>query len=68
MPGRINETWFRADEIGTYFGQCSELCGKDHSYMPIVVEVVSEEDYETWVLETASRDVEPKTQVAQVTE
>ena len=68
MPGRINETWFRAEEVGTYFGQCSELCGKDHSYMPIVVEVVSEEDYETWVLETAARDVEPKTQVAQVTE
>lgn len=65
MPGRINETWFKAEEIGTYFGQCSELCGKDHSYMPIVVEVVSLDDYETWVLETASRDVEPKTKVAQ---
>lgn len=64
MPGRINETWFQAEEVGVYFGQCSELCGKDHSYMPIVVEVVSQDDYETWVLETASRDVEPKTQVA----
>ena len=50
MPGRINETWFKATEIGTYFGQCSELCGKDHSYMPIVVEVVSIEDYDEWVL------------------
>jgi cytochrome c oxidase subunit 2 len=49
VPGRINETWFRAEEIGTYFGQCSELCGKDHSYMPIVVEVVSQEDYDAWV-------------------
>ena len=66
MPGRINETWFKAEEVGVYFGQCSELCGKDHSYMPIVVEVMSQDDYETWVLETASRDVEPKTQVAQV--
>ncbi len=51
MPGRLNETWFKAEEIGTYFGQCSELCGKDHSYMPIVVEVVSQDDYDTWVLE-----------------
>ncbi|MEM6662189.1 MAG: cytochrome c oxidase subunit II [Pseudomonadota bacterium] len=68
MPGRINETWFQAEEIGTYFGQCSELCGKDHSYMPIVVEVVSQEDYDTWVLEMASRDDDPKTQVAQIAE
>lgn len=68
MPGRINETWFQANEVGTYFGQCSELCGKDHSYMPIVVEVVSQDDYDTWVLEMASRDAEPKTQYAAVTE
>ena len=68
MPGRINETWFQANEVGTYFGQCSELCGQNHSYMPIVVEVVSEDDYETWVLETASRDVEPKTRLAAATE
>jgi len=64
MPGRMNETWFKATEIGTYFGQCSELCGMEHAYMPIVVEVVSEDDYETWVLETASRDVEPTTDYA----
>ena len=51
MPGRINETWFKATEVGTYFGQCSELCGQAHAYMPIVVEVVSQEDYDTWVLE-----------------
>ncbi|MFK7944849.1 MAG: cytochrome c oxidase subunit II [Paracoccaceae bacterium] len=67
MPGRINEAWFRATEIGTYFGQCSELCGKDHTYMPIVVEVVSQEDYDTWILEMASRDVEPAVQTAQIT-
>ena len=66
MPGRINETWFRAEEVGVYFGQCSELCGKDHSYMPIVVEVVSEEDYETWVLETAAKQDDSKTQIATV--
>lgn len=68
MPGRINETWFQANEVGTFFGQCSELCGKDHTYMPIVVEVVSQDDYDTWILEMASRDTEPKTQVAAVTE
>ena len=49
VPGRINETWFRAEETGVFYGQCSELCGKDHTYMPIVVEVVSQEDYDAWV-------------------
>lgn len=49
VPGRLNETWFNAREIGTYYGQCSELCGKDHAYMPIVVEVVSEPDFEAWL-------------------
>lgn len=66
IPGRLNETWFQATEVGTYFGQCSELCGQAHSYMPIVVEVVSQEDYDTWILEMASRDDEPKTQFAAV--
>jgi cytochrome c oxidase subunit II len=49
IPGRINETWFRAEETGLFFGQCSELCGLNHAYMPIVVEVVSQEDYDAWV-------------------
>ncbi|HUF88287.1 MAG TPA: cytochrome c oxidase subunit II, partial [Thermohalobaculum sp.] len=49
VPGRINETWFRAEETGVFFGQCSELCGKDHAYMPIVVEVVSREAFDAWV-------------------
>lgn len=49
VPGRLNETWFRVDEVGTYYGQCSELCGKDHAYMPIAVEVVSKEDFAVWV-------------------
>jgi cytochrome c oxidase subunit 2 len=52
IPGRMNETWFRAEETGTFFGQCSELCGKDHAFMPIVVEVVSKEDYDAWVKKT----------------
>jgi cytochrome c oxidase subunit 2 len=49
VPGRLNETWFRAEETGIFFGQCSELCGLNHSYMPIVVEVVSQDDYDAWV-------------------
>ncbi|MEM9062712.1 MAG: cytochrome c oxidase subunit II [Pseudomonadota bacterium] len=68
MPGRINETWFQATETGVYFGQCSELCGKDHTYMPIVVEVVSQEDYDNWIVEMAARDDEPKTRLAAATE
>ncbi|MGB0411899.1 MAG: cytochrome c oxidase subunit II [Pikeienuella sp.] len=52
MPGRLNEIWFNANTVGTYFGQCSELCGKDHAYMPIVVKVLSQEDYDAWVEET----------------
>lgn len=49
IPGFIRDGWFTADAIGTYRGQCVELCGKDHGFMPIVVEVVSEEDYRAWV-------------------
>ena len=49
VPGRINETWFKADRIGTFYGQCSELCGIKHAFMPITVNVVSEEDYNKWL-------------------
>ncbi|HVZ54674.1 MAG TPA: cytochrome c oxidase subunit II [Pseudolabrys sp.] len=49
VPGRLNETWFKAEREGTYYGQCSELCGRDHAFMPIVVHVVSEKDYLAWV-------------------
>src|ERR1700758_4588395 len=49
IPGRLNETWFKAEKIGVYYGQCSELCGKDHAYMPIQVRVVSDQDFTTWV-------------------
>ena len=51
VPGRINETWFKAEKVGTYYGQCSELCGIQHAFMPITVRVVSEEDYEKWLLD-----------------
>ncbi len=49
IPGFIRDIWFKADKLGTFRGQCVELCGKDHGFMPIVVQVVSEADYKTWV-------------------
>ncbi|MEC8015710.1 MAG: cytochrome c oxidase subunit II [Pseudomonadota bacterium] len=49
VPGRLAELWFKAEKEGIYFGQCSELCGKDHAYMPITVKVVSEEAYQEWL-------------------
>lgn len=49
VPGRIAQLWFKAEREGIYFGQCSELCGKDHAYMPITVKVVSEEAYQEWL-------------------
>ena len=51
IPGFVRDTWFRADKEGTYRGQCAELCGKDHGFMPIVVDVVSQEKYTAWVNE-----------------
>lgn len=49
VPGRLNETWFKATKTGIYYGQCSELCGKFHGFMPITVHVVSQEDFDKWV-------------------
>ena len=49
VPGRINETWFKAERGGTYYGQCSELCGIKHAFMPIAVRVVSNDEYEEWL-------------------
>lgn len=48
IPGRMNETFFRAEKEGMYYGQCSELCGRDHAFMPIAIRVVSKEQFETW--------------------
>lgn len=61
VPGRIAELWFTPEREGIYFGQCSELCGKDHAYMPITVKVVSQAAYDAWVAETktAGAYVEP---------
>jgi cytochrome c oxidase subunit 2 len=49
IPGFINEMWIRVEKPGTYRGQCAELCGNDHGFMPIVVEVKSQADYDAWV-------------------
>ena len=56
VPGRLNETWFRVDREGTYYGQCSELCGRDHAYMPIAVEAVSQDKFDAWA-KAAATDV-----------
>ena len=55
MPGRLNETWFKADREGVYYGQCSKLCGKDHAFMPIVFRVVSEEKYQAWLADAKKK-------------
>lgn len=65
IPGFINETWAMPNEIGTYRGQCAELCGKDHGFMPIVVEVVSKEDYASWMLSKQAEAEEIKELMAQ---
>ena len=65
IPGMVNESWFRANEAGTYRGQCAELCGKDHGYMPVVVEVLEAEAYDAWL---AARTPESTTAVADATD
>ena len=68
VPGRINETWFTATREGVYYGQCSELCGKDHAFMPIAVRAVSEQAFSAWVEEAKKKyardEVLPATTVA----
>lgn len=55
VPGRLNQFWFKAERVGTYHGQCSELCGARHAYMPITVRVVSDEDYAKWLGEAKTK-------------
>ena len=55
IPGRLNETWFKATKEGVYYGQCSELCGRDHAFMPIAVRVVSEQAFAAWVEDTKKK-------------
>jgi len=68
IPGRLNETWFKATREGVYYGQCSELCGKDHAFMPIAVRVVSEQAYTAWIEDAKKKyardDSAPVTAVA----
>jgi cytochrome c oxidase subunit 2 len=54
IPGRLNETWFKATKTGMFYGQCSELCGKDHAFMPIAIRVVEDKEFASWV-ETAKK-------------
>lgn len=70
VPGRLNETWVRIDEPGVYRGQCSELCGPDHGFMPIVIEAVTKEEFNAWVAHAkerfaAANDNEPAFHMAQ---
>ena len=58
VPGRLNETWFKAEKIGTFYGQCSELCGIRHAFMPIRIEVVSKADFALWVEEAQNEYAE----------
>jgi cytochrome c oxidase subunit 2 len=59
IPGRMNETWVRIEEEGTYYGQCSEICGTNHAFMPIEIRAVSREAFDDWVVEqTAGLDLE----------
>lgn len=63
IPGFIRDTWFTADTPGIYRGQCAELCGKDHGYMPIVVEVMNDEDYAQWVSDQMEKSAAAETAV-----
>jgi len=55
IPGRLNETWFKAERTGTYYGQCSQLCGRDHAFMPIEVHVVSDQEYAAWLADAKKK-------------
>lgn len=55
IPGRLNETWFKATKEGVYYGQCSELCGKDHAFMPIAIRVVSDQAFNTWLADAKKK-------------
>jgi cytochrome c oxidase subunit 2 len=66
VPGRINQTWFKAEKEGIYYGECSELCGARHAFMPITVEVVSQAAFDMWVTEAKTKfaSVDAPTRVA----
>jgi cytochrome c oxidase subunit 2 len=65
MPGRLNETWFKAERPGHYYGNCAQLCGVNHGFMPIEVWAVSQEEFDAWVAQTAQKSASASiTQVA----
>jgi cytochrome c oxidase subunit II len=55
VPGRLNETWFKAEREGVYYGQCSELCGNGHPYMPIQIRVANDADYAAWLADAKKK-------------
>lgn len=55
VPGRLNQTWFKAEREGLYYGQCSKLCGEDHAFMPIAVRVVSQNEYTAWLAQAKKK-------------
>jgi cytochrome c oxidase subunit 2 len=64
VPGRVNETWFRAERTGSFYGQCSELCGVDHAFMPIQINVVTEGEFAAWVASKGGSMTPPAAAVA----
>ena len=66
IPGRVNETWFKAEREGVYYGQCSQLCGRDHAFMPIAVHVVSEQQYAAWLEEAKKKYADDDTRATAV--
>lgn len=63
IPGRLNETWFRAEKTGTFYGQCSELCGQSHAFMPIEIKVVTKEEFASWVESQKQANAAPAARV-----
>lgn len=64
IPGRLNEAWFKATEVGTYYGQCSEICGIRHAFMPIEVKVVTQAEFDAWIAQNASASLPAPSQFA----
>ncbi len=55
IPGRLNETWFKAEKTGMYYGECSQLCGRDHAFMPIAIKVVTDQEFTAWVADAQKK-------------
>jgi len=68
VPGRLQQTWFRAEKEGWFYGQCSELCGRNHAFMPIAVRVVSQDEYDAWVAEAKSAAIDTEGKMASTEE